>query len=202
LFSLGLMLHRVSTKTGIGWIVVAAAVSAQVSSMIGATSDYDPKNAPIHEAAKAGSVNKVRALLAVDTRLVNARNAFGVTPLYFAAGTNHVAVAKLLIEAGADTNVKSTVGQAPLAAAAALGYAEVVRLLLAHGAKVNATDKYRITALHEAAAAGHADIVKLLLTHGADVAAKDAKGLTPLQLARQRGHSRVVEILVAASSRS
>lgn len=186
----------------IGWIVVAAAVGAQLSPMVGATSNDDPKNAPIHEAAKAGSVDKIRALLGADPRLVNARNAFGVTPLYFAAGTNHVAVAKLLIEAGADTNAKSTVGQAPLAAAAALGYAEVVRLLLAHGAKVNDTDKFRLTALHEAAAYGHTAVVKLLLTHGADVAAKDVKGVTPLQLARERGHPRVVEILVAATSRS
>jgi ankyrin repeat protein len=195
------MSHRVSTKTNISWIVVAAAVGAQVSSMVGATSNDDPKNAPIHEAAKAGSVDKIRVLLAADPRLVNARNAFGVTPLYFAAGTNHIAAAKLLVETGADTNAKSTVGQAPLAAAAALGYAEVVRLLLAHGAKVNDTDKFRLTALHEAAGHGRTDVVKILLAHGADVAAKDVKGLTPLQLARQRGHPRVVEILVATSSR-
>lgn len=191
-----------SIKANIGWVVVAAVVVVQLSQMTAATAGDDPKNAPIHEAAKAGSVDKTRALLAANPRLVNARNAFGVTPLYFAAGTNHVAVAKLLIEAGADTNAESTIGQAPLAAAAALGYADLVRLLLAHGAKVNDTDKFRLTALHEAAAYGHTDVVKILLAHGADAAAKDMKGVTPLQLARQRGHARVVEILVAATSRS
>jgi uncharacterized protein len=190
-----------STRVNTIWFVTAAFATI-LSRTVYAEADVDPKNIPIHEAAKAGSVEKVRALLASDRRLVNARNAFGVTPLHFAAGTNHIAVARVLIEAGADTNAKSTVGQAPLAAGAALGYTEVVRLLLAHGAKVNDTDKFRLTALHEAAAYGHADVVMILVGHGADVAAKDLKGLTPLDLARQRRHPRVVEILGAARSRS
>jgi hypothetical protein len=146
--------HHVSGRKKIGWMT-AVALAVHLSHFAYALPVDDPKNAPIHEAAKAGLLDKVRAVLRLEPQAVNARNAFGATPLYFAAGTNHVAVAKFLLEKGADVNASSTVGQSPLAAASALGYHEMVRLLLANGARVNDRDKFRLTALHQAAAYGH-----------------------------------------------
>jgi Ankyrin repeats (3 copies) len=160
-------------------------------------SDDYPENSPIHRAAKTGSLDAARALIQADPALVNARNAFGVTPLYLAAGANQPAVAKLLIEAGADINAKSSVGQSPLAAASALGHAEIVKLLLANGANVNDHSKFTPTPLQAAAANGHKDVVEVLLAHGADVAAKDIRGRTALQWARGARHQEVVEILLA-----
>jgi hypothetical protein len=159
-------------------------------------SDDYPEKSPIHKAARAGSLDAVRALIQADPTLVNARNAFGVTPLYLAVGANQLAVAKLLIEVGADIHAKSSVGQSPLGAAAALGHAEIVTLLLANGANVNDHSNVIPTPLQMAAANGHKDVVEILLAHGADVSAKGG-GRTALQRARQEGYQDVVEILLA-----
>ena len=59
----------------------------------------------------------------------------GITPLITAAANGHVAVAEMLIAAGADVNLKSTISwSTPLHRAAEWGQLEVVQLLLRHGA--------------------------------------------------------------------
>ena len=58
----------------------------------------------------------------------------GNTPLHCAAFYGHVAVAEMLIAAGAPVNRQDDLGGTPLFIAALDGRLEVVRLLLRHGA--------------------------------------------------------------------
>ena len=58
----------------------------------------------------------------------------GNTPLHCAAFYGHVAVAEMLIAAGAEVNLANNYGMTPLRWAARNGHLEVVQLLLRHGA--------------------------------------------------------------------
>jgi ankyrin repeat protein len=86
------------------------------------------------KAAERGDVERVRELLASDSTLANAKGPHKKTPLHLAAEKNHVAVAKLLVEAGADIKAEASWGMTPLAWAANMGSREVAGILLAHGA--------------------------------------------------------------------
>ena len=89
---------------------------------------------PVHEAARAGLVDKLAAMLAVDASLIDARGMDARTPLH-CAGT--VAVAELLLDHGAridarDEDHNSTpaqwrIGESP----------DVARFLLGRGAKAD-----------------------------------------------------------------
>ena len=59
---------------------------------------------------------------------------FGYTPLTWAACSGHVAVAEMLIAAGAEVNLANNYGMTPLHWAARNGHLEVVQLLLRNGA--------------------------------------------------------------------
>ena len=143
----------------------------------------------------------------------------GFTPLHFAVAAaipdtsgrraRRLAIAKLLIDKGADVNAKSEHGNTPLhdvddEAAAELLIDKgakinaknngdtplhmimneaVAKFLIGKGADVNAKDANGRTPLHYAAYRGFADVVRLLLDKDADVNAKDDEGKTPLHYA-------------------
>lgn len=78
-----------------------------------------------------------------------------------------MAVARVLLQAGADPNEDSRVHGTLLEAASERGYLEVVKTLIDHGASVNKPARFHSTVLQAAAAHGHADIVQHLLSNGA-----------------------------------
>ncbi|HEX5718057.1 MAG TPA: ankyrin repeat domain-containing protein, partial [Thermoanaerobaculia bacterium] len=94
----------------------------------------DPGEA-LREAARAGDLARVDALLAAGAP-VDAPARYGQTPLYFAAEKGHLAVAKRLVERGANVNAKDGFfGASALEMALQGGHNELVRHLLAHGAE-------------------------------------------------------------------
>jgi ankyrin repeat protein len=138
----------------------------------------------IHEAAKAGDLAKVKALLKENPELVFSRNNWGETPLHRAALFGHNDEAAFLVANKAEVNSKDKYGRTPLHCAVTNGYKEVVKLLLVHGADVNAIDgDDGWTPLHWAANGGHKDVAELLLANKADVNAKDEYGKTSLYYA-------------------
>lgn len=86
----------------------------------------------MHEAAKNGNVDAVRAQLRRGAK-IERRDAEGKTPLHWAAQNGHIEVVKLLIEAGADINNKSIVGRTPLDDTMDT---EMFKLLVMHDAKL------------------------------------------------------------------
>src|SRR5688572_27648808 len=60
---------------------------------------------PLHAAAEAGDVAKIKVLLKQNVD-VNAANRYGDTPLFLAAQNNHAEAIKLLLQAGANPQAK------------------------------------------------------------------------------------------------
>jgi len=155
----------------------------------------------IHIAAKAGNLEKVKALLNANPDLVNSKDTAsytefsykGQTPLHWAAYENHTNVVELLLVSKADVNARDSFNKTPLFYAAS--DPDVVKLLLANKADVNAKDNSGRTPLHEAAIHGHKDVAELLLAYKADVNATNNAGKTPLFFAVQYNRKDVADLL-------
>lgn len=161
---------------------------------------------------------------------VNIRDANGYTALMYAAKNGKIAVARMLLNAGADVNAKETpalsTGVTPvllaaqhgkkrmvklladnkadvnyaLSEAAHLGDSGAVQLLLKNGANVNTRNRFGVTPLMRAARAGRYIALRCLLENGADVNARDKSGGTALMGASLSGYSHSVGILLQAGA--
>jgi len=123
---------------------------------------------PLHSAANFGDLEVTQKLIEYDDD-VNAKTAFGWTPLHMASNGEYFqdgSVLQLLLEHGADINALEPFGWTPLHWASYNGMLEIVRLLLKHGADVE-TKANGKTAMQDAGERGHDEVVKLLRNHGA-----------------------------------
>ena len=100
------------------------------------------------------------------------------------------AMAKALLEAGADPNTATKYGDQPFVRAVGCGHREVVRAFLAHGAKLDGRGRLSsgastelTTPLHVAVQAKNLEIMKDLLAAGASFTARDHRGRTPCEVA-------------------
>lgn len=91
-----------------------------------------------------------------------ARNGMGVAPLHSAAAGQHLGIARLLVEAGADVNAVSSEGFTPLHSAAQNGQIELVRMLLEHGADPTAATSGGVKAVDFARERGHEEVARFL----------------------------------------
>jgi FOG: Ankyrin repeat len=142
---------------------------------------YDERT-PLHYAADEGRLAVVATLLKHGA-YIDARDVYGMTPLYLAVRNTHVDVVYYLLRKGADPNVQDGKWRmTPLHVAAYFGEVVVVKLLLRYGANPNAKDGEGKTPLHYAIEERNIDVAKVLLRHGADPTIKDVTGLAPLDL--------------------
>jgi cytohesin len=120
----------------------------------------------VHEAAAAGDLAQVEALLTNHPDLAFSRNDRGLTPLHAAAGRGRRGVAELLLASQAEVNGRDNNGWTPLHWAAIYGHKEIAELLLANRADVNARESNGWTPFHWAAGKGRKDVAELLRLHG------------------------------------
>jgi ankyrin repeat protein len=149
------------------------------------------------EAVALGDTERVQSMLAADPQLLHSRTPDGYPAAGLAIFFRHSALARLLIEAGADVNAAAENAQrvAPLHAAAAVCDHDTMRLLLERGADPNARQQLDYTPLHGAAARGDEESAKLLLAHGARRDPKATDGMTPADVARKYGKVEFAEWL-------
>jgi uncharacterized protein len=153
------------------------------------------------EAVKNRDGESVGALLkqrspAID---VNATQGDGATALHWAAHRDDLAIADLLIRAGARANAANDVGATPLHLACTNRSAAMVERLLAAGASAGAALLNGETVLMACARAGDAAAVKALLARGADVNASEREHRqTALMWAAAQRHPEVVRLLLEA----
>lgn len=158
----------------------------------------------LHEAAASGDVRRVRTVLNTG-EAVDARDEAGRTPLMIAARRGHAAVARALLEAGADPHAGQPGGPSVLVFAVEGRSADVVEALVGRGVDVDipgdihpALRPYRNTPLMDAAQFGVTEIAQVLVDAGADVHVRRIDGKTAIDLARGGGFRPIERLLAEA----
>jgi len=160
---------------------------------------------PLHAAAVAGDVGKVRALLGLVPEVRGIRlNADdqddqGRTALHYAAEMGHVEVCRVLLSVAGEIishKAKGLFGSTALHTAAANGQREAVEFLIWHDADVMLKNDNGSTPLHVAAGLGDVAMCRTLLDANSPVDAFANDGRTPLHVAVQNGHRSVAGLLI------
>jgi len=178
---------------------IAAGIGILVGSLLAIASLYLPEE--IHEFARKGDLDSVKALIEKNPELVDAKDKDGRTPLHWACRGVHLDVVKYIVENGADVNAEDNNKIVPLHSLAARNSAKAIAVLADKGADIDAKDYGGNTALHYAAMSDAADAVEILLAAGADIENREDYSRTPLILgARERGGPRTIEVLLEAGA--
>ena len=162
---------------------------------------YDPQNAseqlpPRYYTCKAGLI-KVTDILLKNGADVNrwVKGKYGHV-LQEASFGGHEAIAKVLIENGADVNAQGGHYGNALHTASYRGYVAIEKLLIENGADVNAQGGHYGNALQAASYKGYVAIAKLLIENGADVNAQGGHYGNSLQAASYKGYVAIAELLI------
>ena len=156
--------------------VNTGSVSAQVAPTAGEIAGYSG----LLLAAARGDAGEVRRFAAGGAD-VNAREAYGRTPLHVATFGRHRDAIAALARAGADLNLQERDRYDAVTIAAVANDAATLRLLLQLGASAKqVTSRYDGTALIAAAHLGHDEVVKLLIEAGAPLDHVNNLGWTAL----------------------
>ena len=151
------------------------------------------------DAIKDADPTTIRALLPVVD--ANARAGDGATALHWAAYTDDLSTAELLMGAGATVNAVNDLGVTPLWVACTNASTSMARTLLTAGADPNVGPPTGGSPLMVAVRTGVQEMVALLLAHGADVdATEGAHGQTALMWAVAQHHPEIVGVLLAAGA--
>jgi ankyrin repeat protein len=152
-------------------------------------------------------IRRLQALIKDSPDLINGQEMVtGNTPLRRAAEGNQLAVAKFLLDSGADINFRTSAnGVTPLLGAVNNGHKGMVEFLLSRGADINlsgtiGTANFSGTPLHRAVELGFKSVVSSLLAHQPKLSERDQFGRTPLQVAAGRGFLSIVEELIKAGA--
>src|SRR5258706_2996915 len=169
----------------IGWLLPAVAVAAGV---------------PLADAAERGDLVAVRSLIGQRSD-VNATRVDGTTALHAAVHADHLAIADLLLRAGANAGARDRYGVTPLFLACVNGNAEMIRRIPDAGVDPDTTDPGGETALMTAARTGAVAALHLLIERGAAVDAREPEfQQTALMIAVREDHRAAVELLVKAGA--
>ena len=160
---------------------------------------YEQGATPLMAASQKGHIETVTLLL-LEGADVNAVTNLGETALYFAL--EHPEIIKLLLYAGADTELATTTTYStPLhLAASEEGLTETVKALIDAGADVNKINTFGFTPLYWASMNGNTENVKLLLDAGADVKPNSGWLGTALSIAKSNKHQEIVRLLTEAGA--
>ncbi|CAA0838706.1 Ankyrin repeat family protein [Striga hermonthica] len=164
---------------------------------------------PLHLAARAGNLGKVKEIIhKFDSAnnggvrdLLTKQNQEGETPLYVAAENGHkLVVEELLKHSDAEaSSIPANNGLDPFHVAAKQGHLDVLKeLRRSFPSLVMTTDTTNSTALHTAAAQGHTEVVNLLLDTDSNLAKITRNnGKSVLHTAARMGHLEVVKSLLS-----
>lgn len=156
----------------------------------------------VFQAATFGRATVLASILRDEPDAARAWSADGFTALHFAAFFGGEAVARLLLDAGADPDAESqnAMRVRPLHSAVAGGQTGVALALIAAQADVDAAQRHGWTPLQGAAEHGMADVVDALLAAGADPSATNDDGVDAATLADAKGHGAIAVAIRAAGA--
>ncbi len=148
-------------------MAAALATSPLAAAQVPPSADQAARYAGLHAAAQRGDAAAIRTL-ASERNNVDARDAYGRTPLHVATFARQREAIRALVEAGADLHLLENDRYDCVTIAAVADDEETLRLLLALGASAKlVTSRYDGTALIAAAHLGHDGVVRQLIAAGA-----------------------------------
>ena len=130
----------------------------------------------VFSVAKNGSVDEIKELVQLDSKVLETIDENGFSPLIFSCYRGNNEVAEYIINKKVDLNYVSQEGTA-LMAATVKGNVKLVDILLKNNANPDLTNEKGITALMYAIQFKNIQIIKLLLENKADkeILSKDGK---------------------------
>lgn len=158
-------------------------------------------NAPLLDAIAAANVDVAAYLLRRGADVNLPQGGSGLTALQYAVVTGQSAMTRLLLAAGARTDVINREQKTVLHLACIKGNLQVIDALLAAHSPVEELDSDGRTALDEAILHGQSAVVSLLLAHQADVKhVRPSDGRGPLDTVCIKGFAGMIEPLVNAGA--
>nr|XP_020664474.1 serine/threonine-protein phosphatase 6 regulatory ankyrin repeat subunit C-like isoform X2 [Pogona vitticeps]XP_020664475.1 serine/threonine-protein phosphatase 6 regulatory ankyrin repeat subunit C-like isoform X2 [Pogona vitticeps]XP_020664476.1 serine/threonine-protein phosphatase 6 regulatory ankyrin repeat subunit C-like isoform X2 [Pogona vitticeps] len=149
-----------------------------------AAPSYNYRWTELHYEASRGNVEKLKQLLLTSGReLVDKKDYYGKTPLYWAAYKGQKHTVELLLQHGANVNTCCKHGGTPLHAAIGL-FPDCTLLLIQHGADVNLQDNWGVTPMYLAACSGQTECIRLLVQAGACISYRN-KAVTRCNCCRE-----------------
>ena len=109
-------------------------------------SGAEPPEADIHTAVVTGNLEAVKQHIEAGTNINEPDPFGGSSPLISASVFGKPAIARVLIDAGADLNFQNNEGSTPLITAAFFCRPDIVKMLLQAGADKSIKNKYEATA--------------------------------------------------------
>lgn len=148
----------------------------------------------IFEVARSGSVDDVKALMAINADTINTVENSGYLPLTLACYKGNKEVAIFLAKHVRDLNGTSKMGT-PLMAAVFKDEISIVEALLKMEADPNIADDNGTTALHYAIMSRNEAIVELLVAANADVNFKDKRGNSAMDYGKMTQNETIINHL-------
>jgi ankyrin repeat protein len=150
--------------------------------------------ADIFMIARSGSLEDIKAIVAKNPDVLNAKNENGFTPLILACYRGNNEVAKFIIENSNTINTSSDIGS-PLMASVVKGNIVMAELLLHKGANPDITDSKGLTALIYATQFQNKVAIELLLKYKANKVLKDKEGKTAFEYAAFGNNEEIINLL-------
>lgn len=150
----------------------------------------------IHDACKAGNLEKVKSMLQADPSLLQSVTPEGKSPLHMATGWGKTDIVTYLLSIGADINALNNDGGKPIHVAASQNQPACAEILLNNGAELESTrTEGGYTPLAIAVFKDSYEAAQFLLKKGANPSVTIGNRATLLQVAQRRASVRMQELL-------
>jgi len=160
-----------------------------------------PNDYKLLNAAKAGDLTQVKALVSASDVDINVIDSFQSSPLMMAVDNRHLAVAEYLLQNGADIHLDNKYGYTPLMQAVMRNDAKMVSMLLDKGAKIDQKNFYtELTSLMMAVDNGSMEMVELLIARQANLNLQDGRGRSALMHATAARQAKIAQRLTQAGA--